>query len=184
MALSKIQAESMNLADTYAFSGTVSGVGGITHVDQWRLTSSFTGGAVPIGSNLERVDTTGQASGLIGSAMTFNSGIFTFPVTGKWLVTANYIHYIGGSSRYQSHYISVTQDNSNYVIYAVNTTGISQAESGTTYTSDSHSTVVDVTDTSLVKCRFEIYLSSSSVGTVGDSTHNATHFTFMRLGDT
>ena len=28
MALSKIQAESMNLADTYAFSGTVSGAGG------------------------------------------------------------------------------------------------------------------------------------------------------------
>ena len=29
MALSKIQAESMNLADTYAFSGTVSGVGNL-----------------------------------------------------------------------------------------------------------------------------------------------------------
>ena len=27
MALSKIQAESMNLADTYAFSGTVTGAG-------------------------------------------------------------------------------------------------------------------------------------------------------------
>ena len=27
MALSKIQAESMNLADTYAFTGTVSGTG-------------------------------------------------------------------------------------------------------------------------------------------------------------
>jgi hypothetical protein len=27
MALSKIQAESMNLADTYAFTGTVSGAG-------------------------------------------------------------------------------------------------------------------------------------------------------------
>jgi hypothetical protein len=29
MALSKIQAESMNLADTYAFTGTVSGAGKI-----------------------------------------------------------------------------------------------------------------------------------------------------------
>ena len=28
MALSKIQAESMNLADTYAFTGTVSGTNG------------------------------------------------------------------------------------------------------------------------------------------------------------
>ena len=29
MPLSKIQAESMNLADTYAFTGTVSGAGGL-----------------------------------------------------------------------------------------------------------------------------------------------------------
>ena len=32
MALSKIQAESMNLADTYAFTGTVSGVGGLVPI--------------------------------------------------------------------------------------------------------------------------------------------------------
>ena len=32
MALSKIQAESMNLADTYAFSGTVSGVSDFVHI--------------------------------------------------------------------------------------------------------------------------------------------------------
>jgi hypothetical protein len=34
MALSKIQAESMNLADTYAFTGTVSGVG-VGNVKAW-----------------------------------------------------------------------------------------------------------------------------------------------------
>ena len=32
MALSKIQAESMNLADTYAFSGTVSGAGKVLQI--------------------------------------------------------------------------------------------------------------------------------------------------------
>ena len=172
----------LKLDDDYALTGAITGATPITHVDQWRLTSSFTGDAVPIGSNLERVDTTGQTT--IGSAMTVSSGIFTFPVTGKWLVTANYVHYIGGSSRYQSHYISVTQNNSNYVIFANMNTGISQAESGTTYANGSHSTLVDVTNTSNIKCRFEIHLSSSSVGTVGSSAHNATHFTFIRLGDT
>ena len=50
---------------------------GITVADQWRLNTSFTGGADPIASNLERVDGTGQ--GYIGSAMTQSSGIFTFP---------------------------------------------------------------------------------------------------------
>ena len=50
MALSKIQAESMNLADTYAFSGTVSGAGGgkilqvvqaVSSTNQTTTSSSF-----------------------------------------------------------------------------------------------------------------------------------------------
>ena len=39
MALSKIQAESMNLADTYAFSGAVSGVGAIGVGQTWTVVS-------------------------------------------------------------------------------------------------------------------------------------------------
>jgi len=42
MALSKIQAESMNLADTYAFSGTVSGTGYTKLLDQSISTSDGT----------------------------------------------------------------------------------------------------------------------------------------------
>ena len=45
MALSKIQAESMNLADTFAFTGTVSGVGGLvsaTEVDASGTIVNFT----------------------------------------------------------------------------------------------------------------------------------------------
>lgn len=40
MPLSKIQAESMNLADTYAFSGTVSGVGGLVKITETNVSSS------------------------------------------------------------------------------------------------------------------------------------------------
>ena len=182
MALTKVQADGINLADTFPFTGTVSGVGGITHFDQWRLTSNFTGGAVPIGSNLEQVDTTGQTT--IGSAMTFNSGIFTFPVTGKWLVQASYIHFINGSSRYQSHYIMVTQNNSDYTLVSNLTTGIAHSESDNTYDTGTHHTLVDVTDTSLVKVKFEVYVSNSSVATTGNTSHNNTNFTFIRFGDT
>lgn len=39
MALSKIQAESMNLADTYAFTGTVSGAGGMDLLQTTTVTS-------------------------------------------------------------------------------------------------------------------------------------------------
>jgi hypothetical protein len=182
MALSKIQAESMNLADTFAFSGTVSGVGGITHFDQWRLNTNFSGAADPISSNLERVDTTGQAT--IGSAMTFNSGIFSFPVTGKWLIRANWQHSLNGSSRYQSHWIYATLDNSSYHLYDEVITFITHSESGTTYSSGSQEFTLDVTDTSNVKCKFVLAVSSSSVVTLGATDRNHTYFTFIRLGDT
>ena len=41
MALSKIQAESMNLADTYAFSGTVSGTDNVVGQQQKTLFEAF-----------------------------------------------------------------------------------------------------------------------------------------------
>ena len=40
MPLSKIQAESMNLADTYAFTGTVSGAGGLVKLSTTDITSA------------------------------------------------------------------------------------------------------------------------------------------------
>lgn len=40
MALSKIQAESMNLADTFNFTGTVSGAGGFVHLVTTTISSS------------------------------------------------------------------------------------------------------------------------------------------------
>jgi len=182
MPLTKVQAEGVNLADTFPFTGTVSGVGGITHVDQWRLNADFTGAADPISSNLERVDHAGQAT--IGSAMTFNSGIFSFPVTGKWLIRANWQHSFSGTSRYQSHYIYATLDNSSYHLYNEMITFITHSESASTYTSGSQEFTLDVTDTSNIKCKFVLAVSNSSVQTMGKTDRNQTYFTFIRLGDT
>ena len=39
MAIDKIQSESINLADNFAFTGTVSGAGGITMADGYRQNS-------------------------------------------------------------------------------------------------------------------------------------------------
>lgn len=181
-ALTVDSSQNVTLAGDLSVTGTASGVGGITHVDQWRLTTTFTGGASPLSSNLERVDAGGQTT--IGSAMTFNSGIFSFPVTGKWLVRAFWQHYINGSSRYQSHFLKVTQNNSSYHLLANMSTGITHSESSNTYDMGTQETTVDVTDTSLVKIKFELDVSNSSVSTIGSTDHNATYFTFIRLGDT
>jgi hypothetical protein len=66
-------------------------LGGITEADQWRITaSSSTSGQVEINSNWERVDSRGL--GTLGTGMTESSGIFTFPSTGIYLVTNEYIN--------------------------------------------------------------------------------------------
>ena len=46
----------LDLSENYAFTGTVTGAGGITHLDQWRLTTSFNGNNDQVFANSERVD--------------------------------------------------------------------------------------------------------------------------------
>ena len=87
MSLSKIQSESINLADNFAFTGTVTGTPGITMADQWRLTadnSMSSSDFNDITSNWERNDNSGF--GQLGTGMTESSGIFTFPSTGIYLI--------------------------------------------------------------------------------------------------
>ncbi|ADD94232.1 hypothetical protein, partial [uncultured phage MedDCM-OCT-S04-C136] len=78
MAIDKIQSESINLADTFAFTGTVTGAGGITLADQWHITASLDAG----NSNTDTVITNWTQDGYgedgrIGT-MSESSGIFTF----------------------------------------------------------------------------------------------------------
>ena len=172
----------LKLDDDYALTGAVTGATPITHLDQWRLTTAFGGTAQPIASNLERVDT--GAQGTIGSAMTVSSGIFTFPVTGIWLVTARVGLSRAGDSRYQTLYIQATVNNSDYTTIAQNNSNINQSESGRTYISNHNSSTMDVSNVTNVKVRFSVTPSQSDVLTHGDSTNNDTSFTFIRLGDT
>ena len=66
--------------DTLQAASGVTNNLGISMADQWRLTTSFTGDAGPISSNLERNDSSGFAK--IGTGMTESSGTFSFPSTG------------------------------------------------------------------------------------------------------
>ena len=84
MALSKIQAESMNLADTYAFTGTVSGVDGkfesqLLHVQDQKAPGTGGGGDVT-GYQTRDLNTvlTNQISGasLSSNQITLPSGTF------------------------------------------------------------------------------------------------------------
>jgi len=162
-------------------SGNWTGIGGggITVADQFRLTSSFTGDAVPLSSNLSRVSGTGAGGG-IGSAMSVSSGVFTFPETGVYLVSFNIRANNSADSGFLEGKIRVTTNNSTYSDIATCRT------SGGTGSEDSAgcSILLDVTSTSNTKVKFDIEQSNNSNSIQGNANANLTYMTFIRLGDT
>lgn len=84
MALSKIQSESVNLADDFAFTGAVSLP---VQIDIWRLAATQSTNADLTG--WERPDH--ATSGYAGTGMTESSGVFTFPNTGLWKVSGCFL---------------------------------------------------------------------------------------------
>ena len=184
MALSKIDVANMLTGatpvangGTALTSGFVNG-GAIKEIDQWRLTTSFSGDAEPIASNWERVDTTGQ--GYLGTGMSQSSGVFTFPSTGIWLVTYTASYNFNGDARFQELYISIGGTKVSQQYSFVNNNG----EGGANYSNGTTSTTVDVTNTGTQTVTLSITASQSGSNTNGESDKNRTFATFMRLGDT
>ena len=169
--------------DTIALAGTtVTGITqGITEADQWRLTTSFTGDAAPIATNLERVDTSGW--GKIGTGMSQSSGIFTFPSTGIWFVKFRVNNVYNGENRYTTAAIQVTTNNSSYANISSGEQGI-QSSSGNVYSNTLVETLIDCTNTSNVKVRFNIDVEDASTYTNGETNVTYTNMMFIRLGDT
>ena len=176
MALSKIQAESMNLADTYAFTGTVSGASALTVADQRRLTATFSTDSATV-TGWEQPDNATFAN--LGAAMTEASGIFTFPSSGLYLV-----FYFGqGTNASGDNSFSVRTEISSdsgstydYVTQAISGSG------GQNYSVTSEA-LVNVTDASTFRCRFFTNSMASGTHIYGDTDYNRTAVTFIRLAD-
>ena len=158
--------------------------GGVTEIDQWRLTTDFTGTAQPIDSNWERVDVAARLQGYLGTGMSESSGIFTFPSTGFWLVIYRTTHALDGDERHIRSNIYTTNDDSSYDKTTESVTHIKQTNSTWTGACSSSEAVLDVTDVANDKVRFEMYTLNASTLTQGNTDYNITSVTFVRLGDT
>ena len=158
--------------------------GGITEIDQWRLTTTFTGDGAPIASNWERVDVAARLQGYLGTGMSESSGVFTFPSTGFWLVGFKANFAVNGDDRSISSYIYVTNDNSSYNSTAYSTTFIQQTSSNFTGASAYVEAVLDVDNVSNDKVRFHTIPQNSNTQTQGGTNESITSVTFIRLGDT
>ena len=158
---------------------------GILMADQWMLTSNFSpGGAVSIvTSGWGRVSRAGY--GIIGSAMTESSGVFTYPQTGIYFVeyTAQLIS--TSAQRYLGQRIQTTHNNSSYAHAADVNTHIGITNSYGAYAQATSSVIQDVQDVTQDKVRFCVSAFTPGDTTLqGDANRAATFVTFIRLGDT
>ena len=182
MAIDKIQSESINLADNFAFTGTVSGAGGITLADQWHITANIDAG----NSNTDTVITNWTQDGYTGygkiGTMSESSGVFSFPSTGIYLCQlAITFFFTSSASNYNYARLQIATDGSSFSTRAETTNFTRAAEN---YITTSPATaIVDVTNTSNVKVRPVYHVRSSATDVEGGSIVRSS-FRFIRLGDT
>ena len=155
--------------------------GGITNAQSFRLTTSFTGDAIPIASNWEEVDTDGY--GAIGSAVSESSGIFSFSATGIYFIQFQWAGRFNADEKTYRGYIDTTLNNSSYSEASEGRLFMQQTSSDNGHNSDSITFIFDVSDTTNRKCRFSID-AVGAVETLGDTNLSYTQATFIRLGDT
>ena len=149
-------------------------------VDEWRVHTSkeYSSGVSTIDEYWERSD---NNFSLIGKSMTESSGVFSFPITGLFLIRAQ-INFFSdnGAMSYQGCLIEGTTDNSTYVTLG----GNYASTSGTNYYTGSDAyCVFDVIDTSTHKVR----LRTNFPGTgriQGSTAYQRTGIHFSRIGNT
>ena len=129
-----------------------------THLSQWVLDGDTTGDANPlgdaIGGNPAWINPIASLAGATagkGAAMTQSAGIFTFPVTGYWLIQAQFRYNTSTAENYCSCFIYTTTNNSTYAM----TAACSAAAPGTNRFSQAPTQYIfKVLDTANYKCYF------------------------------
>jgi len=174
----------VKIANSAVTSTKTSGIGGLLMADIWRLSSGgtlTTDGTTDFNSNWERADT--YSSGQIGSGMTNSSGVFTFPSTGIYLITAMMMFKRNsGDNRYANLDLKITTDGgSSYDVASTGAASFAQDYSTNTAVCNY---IFDVTNVSTHKVFFSAYTNRSSVLYLANSTSNACSFTFLKLGET
>jgi len=149
----------------------------LSAAQQWRLTANITSptGSSTISTNLS--SPTNSSFGSKGSLVSESSGIFSFSETGYYLVVVGAM--VGGGK--QTHIITqLTTDNSTYTDFAGAGTlsDVEGVRGGSSYC------LLDITDTTNMKVRFQSYMQYAGGTIYGSTTANNTSFTFLKLGET
>ena len=179
MAIDKIQSESINLTDDFAFTGTVTGAGDTNPLSvfaRWDH-STFThgGSASTLMTGWSQVH---NSSSVLGHS----SGTFSFPSTGYYLIQANcsMTTYPGSDARNLALQIYTTSNNSSYSAVHSSQTHIRDVGDAT-HAGASFTFMLDVTDITNQKFRIYAYSATTPTTTLDFSS---IVMTVARLGDT
>ena len=159
---------------------------GITAVSQWRLNATTNSGTnAVISANWEEVDYANYER--IGSAITQSSGVFTFPSTGKWLITSSFYYVMGATDTEANVKLEYTLNNGTGYTDAHYSGVGGHNPNGDGHTGRApivHNVLFDCTDVSNDKIRFSTTSFVSSNFLYGETNASYSVVTFMRLGDT
>jgi len=165
---------------------TMATVNGITMVDSWAITSNFSqsAGNTDVTANWQRNYAGSTNWGILGSAITESSGVFSFPTTGIYLLQFNFHGRSNGSAQsYIGTRLMVSQNAG--VGYGQVVFNYSQAYASQAHFNMSNAAILDVTNTSNVKFKFNTEVASDSIW-FGESSSPkiGCGFYVIRLGDT
>ena len=149
-------------------------------IDQWRLNQDFGTNDAVINTGWERPDD--PSYGRVGTGMSESSGIFTFPTTGVYHITANVRVKIQAGDGTAGFEMKVSTDGGS-TSDTVATAYEGNQGSGDRTSSASASILVNVTNAS----NFQFFLKSASIENaadeiIGHTNENQTMITFERKG--
>jgi len=158
--------------------------GGITEADMWRISATknlATASWEDLTANWERADTLNF--NFLGTGMSQSSGIFTFPSTGKYLITM--YGQLGNYSNNVSYCMfgyQITTNNSTYTLDDGCQTDLTfkSGSGGLNYVG--RSIILDVTNTTNVKIKFSTYSSNANTFFTGSTSTQNCGFLFIKLG--
>ena len=152
----------------------------IPEYDIWRITLNTANTAdAYITGNWERCDDAEFEK--IGTGLSQSNGIFSFPSTGKYLITAFLsVQARNGTVSQGKTNLYTTTDNSTYVVSAV----AEMSGAADQVTTVSMSILFDVTNTTTHKIRLGLITASNNIRALGSSAENRTYITSMKIGAT
>ncbi len=177
MTLVKVRSRGINLADNFAFTGTVSGAGGMSEAVVFRMSSGVSGNADPV-TTWEVADD--AMAGRIGTGITQSSGIFSFGSTGIYLIEFQGSAFDSGSDDVQIN-LEIHASSNSGGAYDRLAQGMTNLHHSAQHTF-SINAMVDITDTSTNRVKFVIDGNNGEVNASTDQ--NYSFVSFLRLGDT